>query len=186
MFYFLMCQHIRDRNEELAEESEPKRPAIQAFPANSARSKRKAYRSPIKSNEKGVVVKGPKSNEGTASQRITEYIAELNNWRGKMLAQIRELIQEAAPSINEEWKWGTPVWSQKGNVLAASAFKDHIKLNFFKGASLEDPKGLFNARLDAKASRAIDYFKGDKIDEAALQEFIRSAVAYNTSGVKKK
>jgi hypothetical protein len=78
------------------------------------------------------------------------------------------------------------VWSQKGNALAGGVFKDHVKLNFFKGASLEDPNGLFNAGLDAKATRAIDFYEGDKIDEAALKNLIRAAVAYNMAGGKKK
>jgi hypothetical protein len=121
-----------------------------------------------------------------ASQRISNYIAELNDWRGELLGRVRRLVHEAAPAITEEWKWDTPVWSQKGNVVAAGAFKDHLKLNFFKGASLEDPKGLFNAGLDAKATRAIDLNEGDAIDESALKDLIRAAVAYNTSGAKKK
>jgi hypothetical protein len=122
----------------------------------------------------------------TASQRITHQIAELADWRGDLLARLRTLILEAAPDITEEWKWDTAVWSQKGNVVAAGAFKDHLKLNFFKGASLEDPHGLFNAGLDAKATRAIDFSQGDKIQEAALKDLIRAAVAYNLSGGKKK
>ena len=103
-----------------------------------------------------------------------------------LLARLRELIHEAAPDIIEEWKWETAVWSQKGNVVAAGVFKDHVKLNFFKGASLDDPHGLFNAGLEAKATRAIDFYEGDKIDESALKDLIRSAVAYNLSGGKKK
>jgi hypothetical protein len=86
----------------------------------------------------------------------------------------------------EEWKWDTAVWSQKGNVVAAAAFKDHIKLNFFKGASLDDPHGLFNAGLEAKASRAIDFSPDDQIDDAAILELIRAAVANNLAGGKKK
>lgn len=120
------------------------------------------------------------------SQLITNQIAELADWRGKMLARLRKLIHEADPDITEEWKWDTAVWTHKGNVCAAGAFKDHVKLNFFKGASLKDPKGLFNAGLDAKASRAIDFSEGDKINEAALKDLIRAAVAYNMSGGKKK
>ena len=125
-------------------------------------------------------------DKSSPSQRITDYITELADWRGKMIARFRGLIREAAPDINEEWKWDTPVWSQKGNVVAIGAFKDHIKLNFFKGASLEDPKGLFNAGLEAKATRAIDLYESDTIDETALKELIRAAVAYNLSGDKKK
>ena len=122
----------------------------------------------------------------TPSQLITNQIAELAGWRGDLLARLRQLILAAAPGITEEWKWDTAVWSQKGNVVAAGAFKDHIKLNFFKGASLDDPQGLFNAGLDAKASRAIDFSEGDEIQEAALKELIRAAVAYNLSGGKKQ
>jgi len=126
-------------------------------------------------------------NDGmTPSQHIDNQINELADWRGEMLARLRKLILEAAPDITEEWKWDTAVWSHKGNVLAAGAFKDHIKLNFFKGASLKDQKGLFNAGLDAKATRAIDFSEGDDIDESALKELIRAAVAYNLSGSKKK
>jgi len=126
------------------------------------------------------------TNSPTPSQLITNHIAELADWRGKLLARLRKLILEADPDLTEEWKWGTPVWSHKGNVVAVGAFKDHLKINFFKGASLKDPKGLFNAGLDAKATRAIDLREGDTINEAALKELIRAAVALNTSGGKKK
>ncbi len=122
----------------------------------------------------------------TASQRVDNQIKELADWRGKMLARLRKLIREAAPNITEQWKWGTAVWDQNGLVCSAGAFKDHVKLNFFKGASLEDPQGLFNAGLDAKATRAIDLSEGDNIDEAALKDLIRAAVAYNMSGSSKK
>jgi hypothetical protein len=120
------------------------------------------------------------------SQLITNHIAELADWRGHMLARLRELILEADPDISEEWKWDTPVWSHKGNVVAIGSFKDHVKLNFFKGASLNDPHGLFNAGLEAKASRAIDLHEGDAIDESAVKELVRAAVALNLSGGKKK
>ena len=122
----------------------------------------------------------------TPSQLITQQIAGLADWRGSMLARLRDLIHEAAPDISEGWKWDTAVWSQNGDVVSAAAFKDHLKLNFFKGASLEDPQGLFNAGLEAKASRAIDFKEGDGIQEAALRELIRTAVAYNLSSGKKK
>lgn len=122
----------------------------------------------------------------TASQLITNQIAEFPDWRGEKLAQLRALVHEAAPSITEEWKWGTPVWSQKGMVCSAGVFKDHVKLNFFKGAFLEDPHGLFNAGLEAKATRAIDFGNGDEINAPAVKDLIRAAVAYNTSGAKSK
>jgi hypothetical protein len=120
----------------------------------------------------------------TPSQRITNHIAELTDWRGNMLAKLRQLILEADPALVEEWKWETPVWSRNGNVVAAGAFKDHVKLNFFKGASLQDPHGLFNAGLEAKATRAIDIHEGDTINEPALQELVRAAVAQNASKQK--
>jgi len=127
------------------------------------------------------------SDDGlTPSQLITNQIAELADWRGNLLARLRKLILAAAPGITEEWKWGTAVWSHKGNVVAIGAFKDHLKINFFKGASLQDPKGLFNAGLEAKATRAIDLHEGDKINEAALKDLIRAAVALNTVSGKKK
>ena len=132
-----------------------------------------------------MIITGPK-DERTPSEHITNYIAELSDWRGELLARLRKLVHEAAPDLREEWKWDTPVWSQKGNVLAISAFKDHVKLNFFKGAFLDDPDGLFNAGLDAKATRAIDLNEGDNIDESALKELIRAAIAHNVSDGKKK
>lgn len=116
-----------------------------------------------------------------ASEQIDNRIAELDDWRGKRMAQLRRIIHEAAPEIVEEWKWDTPVFSQNGNVVAAGTFQDHVKLNFFKGAALEDPNHLFNAGLEAKTTRAIDFHEGDKIDEAALKDLIRSAVALNGS-----
>ena len=121
-----------------------------------------------------------------ASQQIDHYIQGLDDWRGGMVARLRKLILDAAPELTEEWKWDTPVWSHKGNVVAAGVFKDHVKLNFFKGASLEDPHGLFNAGLDAKATRAIDIAEGEEINETALRNLVRTAVSYNASGSKKK
>ena len=122
----------------------------------------------------------------TPSQLITNQIAGLDDWRGKMLARLRQMILEAAPDITEEWKWDTAVWSYKGPVCSAGVFKDHVKLNFFKGAALKDPKGLLNAGLEAKATRAIDLHEGDKINEFALKELIRAAVAHNMSSGEKK
>jgi len=121
----------------------------------------------------------------TPSQNIDEFIKELTDWRGKWIAQFRDLILKTAPEVNEEWKWGVPVWAYKGNVVAIGVFKDHVKLNFFKGASLSDPKHLFNAGLEAKATRAIDISEGDKLDESALKDLIRAAVAFNKAGNKK-
>jgi hypothetical protein len=131
-----------------------------------------------------IMKKADSKDNLTASQHIDHHIKELSDWRGKRLARLRKLILEAAPELTEEWKWETPVWSYRGNVVAGGAFKDHIKLNFFKGASLKDPNGLFNAGLDAKATRGIDFHEGDEIDEAALKDLVREAVAYNKSGKK--
>ena len=121
-----------------------------------------------------------------ASKQITKMIAELGDWRGQMVGRLRKVVLAAAPGLTEEWKWGTPVWSQDGLVCAAGVFKDHVKLNFFKGASLADPKELFNSGLDAKATRTIDFREGDKLDEAGLKALIRAAVALNAGGAKKK
>jgi hypothetical protein len=121
----------------------------------------------------------------TPSQEIDKFIKEQSDWRGAWIADFRKLILKAAPEVTEEWKWGVPVWSYKGNVVASGVFKDHVKLNFFKGASLKDPKKLFNAGLEAKATRAIDISEGQEIDQAALKELIRAAVVYNMSAGKK-
>jgi len=123
--------------------------------------------------------------ELTPSQYIDKAINDLTDWRGKRTAQLRKLIHEASPEITEDWKWDTPVFACKGNVVAIGAFKDHVKLNFFKGASLVDPKKLFNAGLDAKTSRSVDFSADSKIDEAALKDLIRAAVALNMVGKKK-
>jgi hypothetical protein len=120
------------------------------------------------------------------SQVITKYIAELGDWRGAMIAKLRKIVLAASPEITEEWKWGTPVWTYNGLLCAAGAFKDHVKLNFFKGASLKDPKRLFNAGLDAKAMRSIDFHKGAKIDATALKALVRAAIAQNGEAGKKR
>jgi len=122
----------------------------------------------------------------TPSQEIDKFINDLTDWRGKWIKQFRTLILKTAPEVAEDWKWGVPVWTCKGNVVASGVFKDHVKLNFFKGASLPDPKKLFNAGLEAKATRAIDIAENDKVDEAALKDLIRAAVDFNSSGGKKK
>ena len=119
-----------------------------------------------------------------ASEQIDQQIANLADWRGARLAQLRALILEAAPGITEEWKWNTGVWTQGGMVCSLGAFKDHVKVNFFKGASLEDPHGLFNAGLEAKATRAIDLSEGDAVDEQAFKDLVQTAVAYNQRGRK--
>ena len=116
------------------------------------------------------------------SERIDQQIAELADWRGQMIARLRKLILEADPDISEEWKWETAVWAHKGLVCAVGAFKQTVKMNFFQGALLEDPQKLFNVGLDAKKTRAIDFREGDAVDESALKELIRTAVAHNVGG----
>jgi len=115
----------------------------------------------------------------TASDRITNHINELGGWRREMLARLRKLIRDASPDLVEDWKWNTPVWSHNGNVVAIGAFQDHVKMNFFKGAALDDSHSLFNAGLEAKASRAIDVHEGDRINETALKDLVRAAAALN-------
>jgi hypothetical protein len=114
-----------------------------------------------------------------ASKLIDERIAELDDWRGELMARLRTIINQAEPRLKEEWKWGTAVWTFKGNVVGMGAFKEGVKLNFFKGASLPDPQKIFNAGFDAKASRAIDFAKGDRVNEEALRDLVRTAAAEN-------
>jgi hypothetical protein len=112
----------------------------------------------------------------TASESIDRQIAELGDWRAGIYSRLRATINSADPRLREEFKWGTAVWAAKKNVCAVGAFKDHVKVNFFKGASLPDPDGLFNSGLEAKETRSIDLREGDPIDEAALQRLVRAAV----------
>ena len=122
----------------------------------------------------------------SASALIDEKIAKLDDWRGTMLAHIRELIHEAEPEIVEEWKWmGTPVCSHGGIVCTGETYKSVVKMTFARGAALKDPSGLFNSSLDGNVRRAIDIHEGDKVDEAALKELIRDAVALNLAGKSK-
>jgi hypothetical protein len=121
----------------------------------------------------------------SASQQIDERIRELGDWRGKTLSRVRGLIKEADPDVVEEWKWakatspGTPVWSHHGGICTGETYKNVVKLTFFKGASLDDPSGLFNSSLEGKVRRAIDIKEDDTIDEDALKNLIREAVALN-------
>src|ERR1700722_13730914 len=121
------------------------------------------------------------------SECIDQLIAELTDWRGKTLAAIRKSILEADGEIVEEWKWmGSPVWSRDGMIAVGNAHKDKVKLTFSHGASLPDPDKLFNAGLGGKAWRAIDLFEGDKVDERALKNLVRAAIAYNQNKLKPK
>jgi len=128
---------------------------------------------------KKAVAKSP--DPMSASKRIDQMIADLGDWRGERLAEIRELVHEVDPEVVEEWKWmGTPVWSHEGMYALANAHKGKVKLTFFHGAQLADPEKLFNAGLDGNKWRAIDLREGDEIDETALAALLREAVAYNT------
>jgi hypothetical protein len=120
------------------------------------------------------------------SELIDARIAELDDWRGELLARIRELVKQAVPDVAEEWKWrGTPVWSHGGNICTGETYKDVVKMTFFKGASLEDPAGHFNSSLEGNTRRAIDFREGDEIDEAALKALVRAADALNTSSKRR-
>jgi hypothetical protein len=122
-----------------------------------------------------------------ASQRIDELIAKLNDWRGESLSSVRNTILGADPEIIEEWKWmGSPVWSRDGIIAVGNAHKDKVKLTFAHGAALSDPDKLFNAGLGGNQWRAIDLFKGDKINERALQNLVRAAIDYNQITSKQK
>jgi hypothetical protein len=119
----------------------------------------------------------------SASALIDEKIKELGDWRGKMLAKVRKLVHEADPEIVEEWKWmGTPTWSHDGIVCTGETYKSVVKMTFAKGAALKDPARLFNSSLDGNVRRAIDIHQGDKVNEAALKDLIRAAVALNFEG----
>jgi len=126
-----------------------------------------------------------------AADKISNKIAELDDWRGETLARVRKLIQEADPGVVEEWKWekpksgGVPVWSHDGGICTGESYKQVVKLTFFRGASLEDPKKLFNSSLEGNTRRAIDIREGEKIDATAFKALIRAAVAANSAAKKK-
>jgi hypothetical protein len=130
------------------------------------------------------------NNKTNASKLIDSRIRELGDWRGKTLSAVRGIIKEADPDIVEEWKWvkptspGTPVWSHNGGICTGETYKNVVKLTFFKGAALSDPSGLFNSSLDGKVRRAIDIKENDKINEDALKNLIREAVALNLKSKK--
>jgi len=122
----------------------------------------------------------------SAPASIDRRIEELGDWRGKILAKVRQIIHEADPEVVEEWKWrGVPVWSHAGLICTGESYKNHVKMTFAKGASLADPSGLFNGTLNGNTWRAIDIHEGDKLDEAALKKLIRAAVALNIEGKSK-
>jgi hypothetical protein len=121
-------------------------------------------------------------SEDDPAKLIDARIKELGDWRGEMLARIRKLIKQADPDVVEEWKWrGVPVWYHDGMICTGETYKSVVKMTFAKGASLDDPAGLFNSSLDGNTRRAIDFHEGDNVDEKALTALIRTAVALNTS-----
>ena len=132
-------------------------------------------------------MKKPDASQGqSASELISERIAELADWRGEILGRMRQLIREADPDVVEEWKWmGTPVWSHDGIICTGESYKSVVKLTFAKGASLKDPAGLFNASLEGNVRRAIDIHEGDEVDESAFKVLVRQAIAFNSSGKSK-
>ena len=122
------------------------------------------------------------SNGEIASANITQRIQDLGDWKGEALAHVRQLIHEADPDVQEEWKWrGTPVWSHDGGICTGESYKQVVKLTFFRGAAIKDPKKLFNSSLEGNTRRAIDLREGEKINEAAFKQLIRAAVAANSA-----
>jgi len=121
----------------------------------------------------------------SASELISDRIAELVGWRGATLGRMRKLIKEADPDILEEWKWMNPVWSHDGIICTGESYKDHVKLTFAKGASLKDPAHLFNSSLEGNTRRAIDIHEGEAVDASAFKALVRQAVALNGSGKSK-
>jgi hypothetical protein len=137
----------------------------------------------VNNNEKATVTmtKATTTNSESPTQLIDARITELNDWRGDTLARVRALIQQADPDVTEEWKWRVPVWSHAGIICTGETYKKAVKLTFAKGASLDDPSGLFNSSLEGNTRRAIDIHEGESIDEEAFKALIRAAVALNAS-----
>jgi hypothetical protein len=122
-------------------------------------------------------------NSKSPSELIDARIEELGDWRGELLGRLRALVKEADPAVVEEWKWrGVPTWYHDGMICTGETYKETVKMTFAKGASLEDPSGLFNSSLEGSTRRAIDFHEGEEIDEAALKDLLRAAVALNESG----
>ncbi|MFO1054909.1 MAG: DUF1801 domain-containing protein [Planctomycetota bacterium] len=136
-------------------------------------------------SSKPVVKAGASAGSESPSHLIDARIAELDDWRGDLLARIRALVRQAVPDVVEEWKWrGVPVWSHDGILCTGETYKTTVKMTFAKGASLDDPSHLFNASLDGNTRRAIDFHEGDPIDEKALKALLRAAAALNEGGAR--
>src|SRR6266850_4132156 len=143
---------------------------------------KKAKKRSSRGNQALIMKKSGSQRVESASRLIDARIQELGDWRGEMLSRLRALIKQADPKVVEEWKWrGTPVWSHDGLICTGETYKNVVKMTFSRGASLDDPSGLFNSSLDGNTRRAIDFHQGEKVDEKALKTLIRAAVALNTS-----
>ena len=131
-----------------------------------------------------MMKKSPSESTSSSSELIDAKIKDLGDWRGETLSRLRALTHEADPEVVEEWKWGGPVWSHDGIISTGETYKKAVKMTFAKGASLEDPSGLFNSSLEGNVRRAIDFHEGEKLDEEALKALIRTAVAFNKSSAR--
>jgi len=172
-----MANKIPIRSKKVAKKAAAKRVAAKAAKRPSGVKEKPAR--PKVAAGRGERSAATSSEAGAASKLIDRRIKELGDWRGKTLQRVREIIKEADPEIVEEWKWETPVWSHNGLVCTGETYKNIVKMTFAKGASLKDPSRLFNSSLEGKVRRAIDIPEGDKVDEAALKDLVRAAVALN-------
>jgi len=161
--------------------SPQKKSAKKAVGNNDAAAKKAAKKT---TNKAAASAASDKTSGAAASKKIDKRIEELGDWRGQTLARLRQLIHEADPQIQEEWKWmGTPCWYHDGGVCTGESYKQVVKLTFFRGAALEDPKQLFNSSMEGNVRRAIDFHEGEKINESAFKALIRAAVAANVAAV---
>ncbi len=154
----------------------------------SAAPKSKSVKSrPVKAGSaKGASARGASGTTGSPSKLIDARIKELGDWRGTMLSRLRALVKEADPEVIEEWKWrGVPVWEHAGIICTGETYKSVVKMTFAKGASLEDPAGLFNSSLEGNTRRAIDFHEGETINEEALKSLVRASVSLNQSKAKR-
>jgi len=167
------------RSAKVARKAAAKRADAQAARRSSRVKEKPAATRPNRAARTGERSAATKREVGSASKLIDRRIMQLGDWRGKTLQRVREIIKEADPEIVEEWKWETPVWSHNGLVCTGETYKHVVKMTFAKGASLKDPSRLFNSSLEGKVRRAIDIREGDQVNEAALEDLIRAAVALN-------
>jgi hypothetical protein len=170
------------KSAKVAKQAASKRVAAKGSKSTNASARTSPAARAKTSNAPSAVKSSPRNAEpGSPSVRIDARIEELPDWQGKVLARIRRLIHQAVPRAIEEWKWRVPAWSHGGLICTGETYKDVVKLTFAKGASLEDPAGLFNASLEGNTRRAIDLREGDAIDERAFRSLVRAAAAWNAS-----